>query len=420
MRLANHMLGPEGSDRPGSSGCGTSTPARAALAERIERFAADWASPGAEPADDDARARRSPASRRSCGDRVAAALNRWIDAHNLDEAGDRLPQRRAVLEDLLGGPSDTGDRRLKADEAYGERRREFVRAARGDVAGRRGDRGGRARVVADAAVGGRGGDGAAPTGIEVATTALATGQASPGVDGAADARRGAHRGGARLGRPACSPTCPPRSRRPARHRAAWTRVTYATAAAARDAWSAAHAAAEAASAVDDAPTAAEAGDDAPAATPGAPRPNVIAAAATAVAAFDRFGAALPALADRAALGRAEALDRAGDDAGAADAYATAAALAGDPRPRCWRTSESATRASGPAMRRRPRRRTKRRPPSPRTTAAGRRRWPGSSPPRRTAATSTRRRRRGCGSCASCQHRRPPPSPSNGCARRACP
>lgn len=183
-------------------------------------------------------------------------------------------------------------------------------------------------------LGGRGGDAAAPTGIEVATTALATGQASrPRASTAPSTPGGAHIAAEPASADRPDSADPPAAFAPAGAPPGGpdARDVYATAAAARDAWSAAHAAAEAAaSAVDDAPTAAEAGDDAPAATPGAPRPNVIAAAATAVAAFDRFGAALPALADRAALGRAEALDRAGDDAGAADAYATAAALAGDP------------------------------------------------------------------------------------------
>lgn len=100
MWLANHMLKGQGFRPAWIERLRDINAARAALAQRIERFAADWASPGAEPAWTNARAAAFARLEAELRERVAA-LNRWIDAHNLDEAGDRLPLRRVVLEDLL-------------------------------------------------------------------------------------------------------------------------------------------------------------------------------------------------------------------------------------------------------------------------------------------------------------------------------
>lgn len=100
MWLANHLLKGQGFRPAWIERLRDVNAARAALAERIDRFAADWASPGADPAWANARAAAIARLEAELRDRVTA-LNRLIDAHNLDEAGDRLPQRRVAVEDLL-------------------------------------------------------------------------------------------------------------------------------------------------------------------------------------------------------------------------------------------------------------------------------------------------------------------------------
>lgn len=100
MWLAHHMLKDQGF-RPAFIDRAQEIAAeRQAIAARVDRFAADWAGPGAA---EDVRTARDAAAARleaEIADRIAA-LNRKIDAHNIDVPSAAMQQRRVVAADVI-------------------------------------------------------------------------------------------------------------------------------------------------------------------------------------------------------------------------------------------------------------------------------------------------------------------------------
>lgn len=99
MWLAHHLLKGQGFQPAWIERLKGIDAEAAAIAARVDAFAADWTGPGA-PGRRDARDAALARLEAELTDRIAA-LNRAVDAHNLDVAAAAAPRRRLAAAEVL-------------------------------------------------------------------------------------------------------------------------------------------------------------------------------------------------------------------------------------------------------------------------------------------------------------------------------